>query len=391
MKSTRHRIATGDEAKMVKNILLRTLFISFLLTFAGYAVSFAASIAAESAKAKKEAEPAGYTFIADRADILAKAKKEGALRVLAEMQPGNIKASTAAFMSKYPFIKLQIEQITGTDSAQRNILEIKSGTAKEWDIVHLSTDFYSEYLPYLWKVDLLEMVKRGVLQMPAPMIDPKTRNVAALFTRFQVTAYNSQLGPGESLPKIWEDLLKPELKGRKFAADIRPTEIAGLVPAWGLEKTVDYARKLAAQQPIWVRGGSRTLTSIVAGEIPMMIGPNFGSVKRAQAKDPAGVLRYVLVEPVPFRLTMEEGIQVTSQHRHAALLWLEWMASPEAQKLTDEHEPFDSSIHVRGGAVQRELKDKKLSEVSWEHHQKMEQWQAKIFEAYGFPKSDQAK
>ena len=73
------------------------------------------------------------------------------------MQPGNIKASTAAFMSKYPFIKLQIEQITGTDSAQRNILEIKSGTAKEWDIVHLSTDFYSEYLPYLWKVDLLGM------------------------------------------------------------------------------------------------------------------------------------------------------------------------------------------------------------------------------------------
>ena len=123
----------------------------------------------------------------------------------------------------------------------------------------------------------------------------------------------------------------------------------------------------------------------------MMIGPNFGSVKRTQAKDPAGVLRYVLVEPVPVRLTMEEAIQVTSQNRHAALLWLEWMASPEAQKLTDEHEPFDSSVHVRGGAVQRELKGKKLSEVSWEHQQNMEQWQAKIFEAYGFPKLDQTK
>ena len=138
-----------------------------------------------------------------------------------------------------------------------------------------------------------------------------------------------------------------------------------------------------------MRGANRTLASMMAGEVPMMIGPNFGSVKRTQAKDPTGVLRYVLVEPVPVRLTMEEGIQISSQHRHAALLWIEWMASPEAQKLTDEHEPFDSSVHVRGGAVQRELKGKKLSEVGWEHHQNMEQWQAKIFEAYGFPKQDQ--
>ena len=374
---------------MAINFALTLLLILLAQWFADVPASFAASTAAELQK--KEARPEGYTFIADRAEILAKAKKEGALRVLAEMQPANIKASTAAFMNKYPFIKLHIEQITGTDSAQRNILEIKSGTAKEWDIVHLSTDFYSEYLPYLWKVDVLGMARKGVLQIPVPMIDPKNRNVAALFTRFQVTAYNSNLVPAESLPKAWEDLLKPELKGRKFAADIRPTEIAGLVPTWGLERTLEFARKIAAQEPIWVRGANRTLASMMAGEVPMMIGPNFGSVKRTQAKDLAGVLRYVLVEPVPVRLTMEEGIQLSSQHRHAALLWIEWMASPEAQKLTDEHEPFDSSVHVRGGAVQRELKGKKLSEVGWEHHQNMEQWQAKIFEAYGFPKQDQTK
>jgi spermidine/putrescine-binding protein len=375
---------------MATNFLFRLLFILLLGSLTGESAAFAAAIP-ESEKAKKQADATGYTFIKDRADIVAKAKKEGALRVLAEMQPANIKPSTAAFMNKYPFIKLHIEQITGTDSAQRNILEIKSGAAKEWDILHLSTDFYSEYIPYVWKVDLLGMAKQGVLQIPLPMIDPKNRNVIAFFTRFQVTAYNPKLFRADLLPKTWEDLLKPELKGRKFAADIRPTEIAGLVPIWGLERTLEFARKLAAQQPIWVRGGSRTLTSIIAGEVPMMIGPNFGSVKRAQRKDPAGNLHYVIVEPVPVRLTLEEAIQVNAQNRHAALLWMEWMASPEAQKLTDEHEPFDSSVYVRGGAVEQELRDKKLSEVSWEHHQKMEQWQAKIFEAYGFPKLDQTK
>jgi hypothetical protein len=86
------------------------------------------------------------------------------------------------------------------------------------------------------------------------------------------------------------------------------------------------------------------------------------------------------------RLSLEEAIQAGAQHPHAALLWLEWMASPEAQKLADEHEPSSSSIYVRGGIVEQELRGKKLSTVSWEHHQLMDQWQAKVFEAYGFPK-----
>ena len=360
------------------------------LSCCAISVAFAADGGA-LAKARKEAESRGYTFSTDRNEIIAKAKTEGRLRVLAEMEPPNIKASTAAFMKKYPFINLYIEEITATDQYQRNLLELKSGRGKDWDLLSVSIDFYSEYLPFLSKIDLLGMAEHGVLQIPQQMIDIKNRNVVAFFSRFQVTAYNKNLVPPDRTPRTWEDLLKPEFKGRKFAADIRPTEIAGLVPAWGLEKTLDYARKVAAQQPIWVRGGSRTLTSIVAGEIPMMIGPNYTAVKRAQAKDPAGVLQYATLEPVPVRLTVAEGIHAVSQHPNAALLWLEWMASAEAQKLADEYEPLASSVYVRGGAVEQELKGKKLSVVSWEFHQNMEKWQAQVFEAYGFPKEEGKK
>jgi iron(III) transport system substrate-binding protein len=372
----------------------QTLRLSFLWLFVltlTLGCASTAALAADSGallKAKKEAEAKGYIFPVYRNEMIAKAKTEGRLRVLAEMEPPNIKASTAAFMKKYPFINLYIEEITATDQIQRNILELKSGRGKEWDILAVSTDFYSEYLPLLSKIDLFGMAAHGILQIPHEMIDPKNRNVVAFFSRFQVTAYNKNLLATDRAPRSWEDLLKPEFKGRKFAADIRPTEIAGLVPAWGLEKTVDYARKLAAQQPIWVRGGSRTLTSIVAGEIPMMIGPNYTAVKRAQAKDPTGVLQYVTLEPVPVRLTVAEGIHTLSQHPNAALLFLEWMASPEAQKLADEYEPLASSVYVRGGAVETELKSKKLSVVNWEHHRNLEKWQTQVFEAYGFPREE---
>jgi len=369
-------------------LILLSLLFFLSLSFFEFMAPFAPAASADFEKAKKDAETKGYLFLAGRDEILAKAKTEGKLRVLAEMEPGNIKASIKAFMKKYPFINLYIEEITGTDSARRNILEIKSGTAKDWDVLHISTDFYSEYLPYLLKVDLLGMAQRGILQIPPAMVDAKSRNIVAFTTRFQVTAFNQKVFPAGHSLKNWEDILKPEFKGRKFAADIRPTEIAALVPAWGLEKTLDFARRVAAQQPIWVRGGSRTVTSIIAGEIPVMIGPDFHTVKRAQAKDPTGALQFALLEPVPVRSSLEEAIQAGTKNPHAALLWFEWMASPEAQKLADELEPFGSSVHVRGAAVEQQLRGKKLSTVTWEHHSHMEEWQAKVLEAYGFPKAE---
>jgi iron(III) transport system substrate-binding protein len=360
--------------------------VFFLVTVPWWGSSALAASAAELSKAQKEAKARGYEFITNHDQIVAAAKKEGRLRVLAEIEPPNIKASMAAFKKKYPFIDIYIQEITGTDAARANILEIKTGAAKEWDVIHLSTDFYSEYMPYVSKIDLYGMAQAGVLKIPTPMIDPKYRNVVAFYSRFQVTVYNKNLVPAAQVPKLWVDILKPEFKGKKFAADIRPTEVAALVPAWGLEKTLDFARKIAAQEPMWVRGGSRTITTIIAGETPMMLGPNFHTTKRAQGKDPTGVLQYVALEPVPVRLAMEEAIQAGAKNPHAALLWLEWMVSPEAQKIADETEPLASSVYVSGGAVEKELRGRQLSVVSWEHHQNMEQWQSKVFEAYGFPK-----
>jgi iron(III) transport system substrate-binding protein len=373
----------------MKTLLLRKTFR--LLVLWGCVLSldgFAATSDPGLSGTSRPAETKGYAFFTSRDELIAKAKQEGKLRVAAEIEMPTIKATTAAFKKKYPFIDLYVEETTGTEAMQRRFLAIKSGMAREWDVISVSTELYDEIVAHLWKVDLSGLASGGVLAIPPPMIDPNNRRVMALFSRFQVTAYNKQLLSGGQLPKTWEDFLKPEFKGRKFAADVRPSEIAYLVPAWGLERTVNFARKLAAQQPIWIRGGSRTLTAMIAGEIPLFIGPNFHTVKRAQSKDHAGRLQYVVLEPVPLRLAGQVGIQAGVQHPHAALLWMEWMASPEAQRLIDEHEPLASSVYVRGGFVERELAGKALSLVNWDDRGKAGDWEQRIFEAYGFPKAE---
>jgi ABC-type Fe3+ transport system substrate-binding protein len=366
------------------------LTITFALALGWVDVSrvVAAQSSSGLVKAKQEADARGYVFFTSHDEIVAKAKKEGRLRILVNMEVPTLKASAKAFTQKYPFINLHAEEITGIEMVQRTVLEMKSGQAKDWDVFYTSRDLYSEYPPYLWKVDLLGMAEQGILQIPPPIIDPKHRNIGAFYSRLVVSSYNKNLLPPNQVPKAWEDFLKPEFKGRKFAVDIGPRSIAALVPAWGLEKTLNFARALAAQQPIWVRGVSRTLTQMRAGEVSLMIGTMYHTMRRAQLKDRAGVLQHVVLEPVPVYFHSEQAILATSQSPHAALLWLEWMAGPESQKLADEHEPLGSSHYFKGGAVEQELRGKKLSWVSWENHANLEPWMAKVTEAYGFPKAE---
>lgn len=365
---------------------MRTLIVGLAMSLWVSPV-FAATPNAALAKAKQDAEAKGFLLITDRAEILARAQKEGKLSVLTSMEPETAKASAVAFKKRYPFIDINIQPRTGSESAQQLVLQIKSGGAREWDVVSTSSDLVKEFIPHLWKIDLQGMTEQGVLQIPPQLVDTTQRNIVAFHSRFHVVAYNKNLLPSAQVPKAWDDLLKPEFKGRKMALDIRPG-LTALVPAWGLDRTVEFARRLAGQEPIWVRGDPRAITGMLAGEIPLMVAANFHDLKRAQKKDPLGVLQYVILEPVPFRLALAQSVLTTAQHPYAALLWFEWLATVEAQKIADEHEPMASAVHVRCSAVEQELRGKKLSAVPWESYQNLQPWATKIFEAYGFPKAD---
>jgi hypothetical protein len=53
------------------------------------------------------------------------------------------------------------------------------------------------------------------------------------------------------------------------------------------------------------------------------------------SKDVAGVLSYKMVEPVPIRIGDAEAVFQKADSPYAALLWLEFVANPEAQKIIE--------------------------------------------------------
>ena len=346
----------------------------------------AAAPSATILKAKKEAEAKGYVFFADHAEIVAHGKKEGKLRVFSGQDPKSLKAVTEAFKKKYPFIDVRSEGIDGTEIYQRMLQEMKAGLAN-WDVNYVAFDFYNDYLPHQKKFDILGMSEHGVLKMSPKMVDPVNRHIVSLQSNIQVVAYNKEVIAPDKVPTTWEGFLNPEFKDRKLATDVRPKNLAALVPVWGLEKTLDYAKKLAAQNPVWLRGDAQIVTYLMTGQFAIALAPNYKTIERIKPKDVRGVLGYKVVEPIPTRLSETQAILASAENPHAALLWLEFEASPEGQKILDDID-LAASVYSTGSVHGRLTQGKNISLLAWEHYLKMERYENEMVKAFGFPRAE---
>jgi ABC-type Fe3+ transport system substrate-binding protein len=147
------------------------------------------------------------------------------------------------------------------------------------------------------------------------------------------------------------------------------------VPAWGLDKTLDYARKMAAQKPVWSRGGSAGLAQLLAGEHALLVGPHLDSFLRTKDKDKSDNLGYKLLEPLPVRLNESQEILAKPENPYAALLWLEFLVSQEGQQFLDQYGPYEASVFVSGTIQEQATRGKKLSVVDWNHYIKTPEYQ----------------
>ena len=373
----------------MKKLLKQAVLVFIVQSLATGQLAFSASPTPALLKAKQEAESSGYIFFTNHEEIVARAKKEGKLGVITGLEKPNYKPLIDAFKQKYPFItEIQIEEST-TDTQQKFLLEIKSGQAKGWDLAQIPLELGKEYMPYLMKHEILGMAKLGVLKIDPRMVHSSERNIVGVTSAISAMAYNGKLVPDDRVPARWEDFLKPEFKGKKFVADIRPLQVAGLVPAWGLERTLDFARKLAVQEPLWGKGGARVTTGVATGEYSLYLGPNFSTIKRAMSKDPTGNLNYKIAEPVCTWIGFHaSSVLKTADHPHAALLWLEFLASSEGQEIIDKYEPLKASVFTPGSVVAREVRGKELSLVDWDHFTKVQDYIEKVVAALGFPRAD---
>ena len=120
----------------------------------------------------------------------------------------------------------------------------------------------------------------------------------------------------------------------------------------------------------------------------MFMGPNFGAIKVLQSKAGNPDLDYKVLEPTPVRLNQGTALLEAAERPYTALLWIEFLASAEAQKIIDKNEPGEASLFGPGSVQSEAIRGKKLSVIQWDSAEKMDGWQKEIAKVYGFPNAE---
>jgi len=276
---------------------------------------------------------------ADRQQRLAeKAKQEGTLTLYTSLAPTESQPLTQAFEKKYG-IKVElwralsdrvVQRVVNETRAKRYAADVVETNGPEMENLAREKVFVPFHTPYL--ADL------------PPASIPSHRLWLPDRMNFFVVAYNTTKVRKEELPSSYLGFADPKWKGRIGIEATDAEWMATLIKTWGEAKGMDFFRKLSAMKPD-VRKGHVLLAELVAaGEVPVgltMYNSNIVSLKRKGAP-----IDFVPVQPVAAR---PQGIGAARQapHPHAALLFIDFVLSPEGQRLFESMGRVPASTKVK--------------------------------------------
>ena len=257
--------------------------------------------------------------------ILTAAKKEGGLTLYTSIAEKDIAPLLGPFEKKYG-IKVRTWRAGSDKVLQRTVTET-SGKRYEVDAIHIS----APEMEALHLEKILQPVTAPVFASLLPGSVPAHREWAATLLTVFVQAYNTGVIKKEDLPKRFEDLLNPKWKG-KLGIEMEDFDwFAATVSAMGEAKGVKLFSDIVVTNGISVRKGHSLLTNMVgSGEVPLALTVYNYMPEAARKKGvPIG---WFALEPAIARAN-GIGIARHAPHPNAALLFYDYLLSPEAQKI----------------------------------------------------------
>jgi spermidine/putrescine-binding protein len=278
-----------------------------------------------------------------REHILEGARKEGKLIVSPGFEESTTPHLIDAFKKKYSFIKDVVWSKPADFRKQLGeLIEGKTVVDAFRPAPNVWSQYFSNNLFRMY--DYKKIVQNGQLNFPQEMIDD-SGVVIWSGSIIGIMAYNANRVSAESLPTGWESCLDAKWSG-KFTVDSKPNVLASLASRWGQDKLLDYARKLKQNNPIVVRGSTQGLTKLAAGEFTFMCGVYLHALERFVRENPSAPIKRLAPNPLPAAFHEPTAVFARAPNRHAALLWIEFLASPEGQAVLDGVDPGRASFLV---------------------------------------------
>ncbi len=262
---------------------------------------------------------------ADRAQrLLDGARREGGVNLYTSMAPTEIGPLAEAFEKKTG-VKVNLWRALSEGVAQRALAEAR-GRRQAMDVVETN----GPEVEALAREQVLAAFHSPHLADLPPASLPRHGMWAADRLSFFVVAFNTNKVRAADLPKSYEGFLDPKWKGR-LAMEATDSEwMAGVVKTWGEPRGMDFMRKLGAMKPEMRKGHVLLAQLIASGEIEVGLTAYHANAQSFKAR--GAPLDWAPVEPVIAR-PQGIGVAANAPHPHAALLFVDFMLSPEAQEL----------------------------------------------------------
>jgi iron(III) transport system substrate-binding protein len=295
-------------------------------------ILFAADLFAQARRPMTISELVTYNA-GDREQVLyAGAKSEGKLTWYTSLAGDSYKAMIKAFESKYAGVKLEAYRAGGSDITNRMVEEAK---ARRQIVDTIETT--EPNLMFQRQAFLLRPYHSP--HFAAYPNDAKQAGERGLF--FWATAresyigfgYNKNLLPKEAIPKNYEGLLHPALKGRMGLTidDTSTKVIAAILKTRGPE----LVKKLKGQEiSLHTIIPPALLDTIASGEL--LAGAAIFRNHVIVAKEKGAPVEWAPMDVVP---TNVGGCAIAAQppHPHAALLFADYLLGPEGQGVLEKY------------------------------------------------------
>jgi iron(III) transport system substrate-binding protein len=301
---------------------------------------------------------------ADRDErLIARAKQEGTVNIYTSAQLPDAGPIAQAFEKKYG-IKTTLWRASGEKIVQRAIAEARAG---RFDADVAETD--GAQMEILYREKLLAPFYSPSAKDIPPAIIPAHKHYVPTRITVYVFVYNTKLVPPGEVPNSYDDLLNPKWAGKLGIESEDVPWFGAVVKGMGEKKGLAYFQKLAAMKPTVRKGHTLLAELIAAGEITMAPDAHIQGVERLKRR--GAPVEWKLLQPA-FGQPSSVGVFARAPHPHAALLFADFILSPEGQEIIKARNRVPASRAVESplGKAEFRLIDPVTVLDEWERWEK---------------------
>jgi iron(III) transport system substrate-binding protein len=269
--------------------------------------------------------------------ILEGAKKEKQVVVYTSLNTKDSVPITQAFEKKYG-VKVELWRSSSEKVLQRALTEARAGRHAV-DAFELN----GPEMEALYREGLLEEFWSPHFRTLPPAAFAKHRHYVADRFNFFTIAYNTNLVKPNEVPSSYEDLLHPRWVGKIGIEASDDDWFASIVKHMGEEKGLALFRKLAQMKPQLRTGHTLLAELCAAGEIPLVATIYNHNAERLLVN--GAPIKWKALDPT-FGRPNAVAVTKNAPRPHAALLFVDFMLSPEGQELLKKRNRVPASTAV---------------------------------------------